>query len=223
MNANTRRNVLGGGVLLLLAFVVADRTGVLDRLRGSAEASDSVAQQLAADASLLARQQALVEAQPSWAAAEAQAERAWQDVRASVLRAETRPLAEADLRERLRATLGNLPGITAPEAISVNRAATPTADANAQNPAAPRIERLRFRVGFDAAEHHQAIEAIDRLSRLNAPRLRVESLSITGPGEMQDARTGLTVSLEVEAVAIIGGPPDAALTEASANAEVSQG
>lgn len=216
MSMKTRRTLLGISVLLLFGAVIADRTGVLDKLRNS-ESASTRGEALAGQSSLLARQQALVDAQPAWAAAEAQAERAWADLRSSVLRAETRALAEADLRERLRSAL-RLPGIVAPEATSVARPATPQAAGERGQPAASagvRVERLRFRVAFDAAEHAHMVDAIDRIAGLASPRVRVESLSIVGPGEKTEAVSRLTVTMEIEAVAVIGAVSDPSLAMGS--------
>jgi hypothetical protein len=222
MSEQSRTRVLGVCVLALMGLVVADRAGLLARLSRSTDSSDGPS--LAALHDRYQRDRALLDAQPEWAAAEAQAERVWAELGPVVLRAETRALAEAALRERVRAAL-RIEGITAPDATGIAGPAAAPAGGAAGAPTAGaagaagvvagaqrvRVERLRFRVAFDAAEHAALVQALDRVATLASPRVRIESLSVTGPGEKLSAQAGLTASMEIEVVAIIGPSTDPAL------------
>ncbi|MGP1346976.1 MAG: GspMb/PilO family protein [Phycisphaerales bacterium] len=207
MDGSKRMKVLAGAVLVLLALVVADRYGAIDAVRGMFGGGGASTDAVRVEASLLARQRALVESSEDWERAERESERAWGDVRSGVVRADTRALAEAQLRERVLSVVSTA-GVRSVQAVGVatpgspaTRNAEPTPNARA---GLASVERIRLRVSFDAPEHPNAVEALERLAEMASPRIRMESLTMNGPGERQAGGGAVAVTVELEAVALVG-------------------
>jgi hypothetical protein len=210
----TRRGVLLGLVGVVALAVIVDRTGLL----GSSDASAGSAEVFRDAQAVLAQQRALVADAERIAEARDAARSAWREASRGVIVETTRPLAESTLRAAVlaaaRSSGADVFSIRAspaePAASSVNRELEDSGSS---------VRAIALSVGFDARVPGDAYEVIDTLERLPDIRTRVTTIDVSGPGIMLEAGRAISVSLTVEALALIENASEEAAPTGSTGGE----
>lgn len=184
-----RKSLLLAGAGALGIVVVLDRTGLLGPAGGSDEADGAGA--FVQRAALVDRTELLAQQADAWDVALKDGRAEFQKALRTMIVAPSPELAADRLRRQAETALNDL-GLK----LTVS-AVTP--------PRAP-IEKDALRVvglalDFEAPNPDVVFRLLDRLENLPETRAHVARLSITGPGP--GIRTGLRVSMELQALALI--------------------
>jgi hypothetical protein len=196
MSQRTRTLLLASVFAVVTLAVVADRTGVVDRLRASRSGSSATSYYAAAEA--LQLEQRLIAQRAEWQAARDSAEQQASAIDRLAHRAPTAQIAAAEIRNRLSETVrGNGEKSLRIEA----RSPSPIPD----DAIAPEVRVIAFDVGFDTDDPRNAFTVIDRLENMPDMYVRITDASLSGGGMKQLANAPIAVSLRVETIAIIEG------------------
>jgi hypothetical protein len=174
----------------LLAAVVVDRAGLLDRSAPAGSLREAYTEQ----AQLVERQRALVDSADEWAEANERATEAWRAASSRVLHARSTDLAEQDLHDRVTAEMRSL---------GISLAAWRTIEQPIQeNSSAPLdIHRIELVLEFATPSSDALYRLVDRIEHMHDLWVRAESLDIEGPGIMRLEDASLDVTLRIVAVA----------------------
>ncbi len=198
MNQRTRTLALALVFALVGLALLADRTGMLDRLRAGGGSGAGAQSAYFAAAEQHALEQGLIAQRAMWEAALAQARSTAAQLDTIAHRAPTEQIAAADIRDRLTEAIRN----RGTASLSIKgRPPAPIPD----DAAAPEVRIITFDIGFDARDPSVAFAIIDILENLPDLRTQITNVSLDGPGFKQITTEPIAVALQVRTIAIISG------------------
>lgn len=197
MTRDQRRKAMLVGAAGVLAIGVAlDRAGFFSTAGGEGSDADRAASYLQ-QAALVERNAQLAHYSDAWQDVLAESRSAFQRAVATMIVAPSPELAADRLRRQAEAAMNDL-GIK----LTVS-AVTPARTPLENEP----LRVVGLQLDFDAPNPDVVFRLIDRLENLPDTRTHIGSLALTGPGP--GVRTGLRVSMKLEALALI--TPEAAV------------
>lgn len=191
MSPETRRRaLLLGAVSLLGAAVVADRAGLFAG-GGETEESGSATEAYLRTAALVEESESAAAGLEDLRSVIRTGEAQWQAARARLIEAPSADVAADRLRRAAETAMSDL-GLK----LAVSAVSPPRAPVEGE-----ALRVIALTLDFEAPNPDVVWRLIDRLENLPEARTSIARLTVTGPGP--GVRTGLRVSLDLQALALV--------------------